>query len=183
MEIARIHHRAQDYRNAYAVLTRLNDACPGNPMIISKLGRFCLEIGKKMEAVSHFSLIQDMIQRKHSQAQQEKDVRSLVGEAPQAESTDLIDDLLRGRSGSEANPKAIPADKETQSLIVTNLINQGFVCVFDANYDEAIKYFRQVQTIRPANIVAANNLATCKIFMNKVGESIKTLEDLLKKDP
>jgi hypothetical protein len=31
--------------------------------------------------------------------------------------------------------------------------------------------------------VAANNLATCKIFLNKVGESIKTLEDLVKKDP
>lgn len=57
------------------------------------------------------------------------------------------------------------------------------MCIFDANYDEAIKYFRQVQRIRPMNIVAANNLATCKIFMNKVGESIKTLEDLIKKDP
>jgi hypothetical protein len=31
--------------------------------------------------------------------------------------------------------------------------------------------------------VAANNLATCKIFLNKVGESIKSLEDLVKKDP
>ena len=78
---------------------------------------------------------------------------------------------------------SVPADKETQNLIVLNLINQGFVCIFDANYDEAIKYFRQVLTIKPANIVAANNLATCKIFLNKVGESIKTLEDLLKKDP
>lgn len=77
----------------------------------------------------------------------------------------------------------MPPDKETQNLIVLNLINQGFVCIFDANYDEAIKYFRQVLTIKPANIVAANNLATCKIFLNKVGESIKTLEDLLKKDP
>lgn len=74
-------------------------------------------------------------------------------------------------------------DKKTQDLIVLNYINQGFVCVFDANYEEAIKFFRQVQTIKPANIVAANNLATCKIFLNKVGESIKTLEDLLKKDP
>lgn len=61
LEISRIHHRAQDFRNTYNVLSRLNEKCPNNPMIISKLGRFCLEIGRKLEAVSHFSLIQDMI--------------------------------------------------------------------------------------------------------------------------
>jgi len=39
---------------------------------------------------------------------------------------------------------------------------------------------------KPANVVAANNLATCKLFITsiyKVGESIKTLEDLIQKDP
>ena len=39
---------------------------------------------------------------------------------------------------------------------------------------------------KPANILAVNNLATCKLFITslyKVGESIKTLEDLINKDP
>jgi hypothetical protein len=31
--------------------------------------------------------------------------------------------------------------------------------------------------------VAANNLAVCKIFQNKVGESIKLLEDLTRSQP
>ena len=62
-------------------------------------------------------------------------------------------------------------------------MNQAYLCIFDANYDSAIQFFRQVNTIKPANIVAANNLATCKIFLNKVGESIKTLEGLIKSDP
>jgi len=54
IEIFRVLHRAMDYRNAYTVLVRLNEKCPNNPMIISRLGRFCLEIGKKIEAISHF---------------------------------------------------------------------------------------------------------------------------------
>ena len=45
-----------------------------------------------------------------------------------------------------------------------------------------MQFFRQIQTYRPANLVAANNLATCKIFLNKVNESIKILEDLINKD-
>jgi hypothetical protein len=36
--------------------------------------------------------------------------------------------------------------------------------------------------IKPANIIIANNLAICKIFMNKVDESINILEELVKKD-
>lgn len=54
LEIFRVLHRAMDYRNAYNVLVKLNEKCPNNPMIISRLGRFCLEIGKKIEAISHF---------------------------------------------------------------------------------------------------------------------------------
>lgn len=90
-------------------------------MIISKFGRFCLEIGKKTEALSHFAQIQDMISRKSAQAKNEKDTRGQVG-LPNTESTDLVDDLLRDRSGSEANP-SIPADRESQSLIIVNLLN------------------------------------------------------------
>jgi hypothetical protein len=38
LEIFRIHHRAQDFRNAYTVILRLNERVPNNPMIISRLG-------------------------------------------------------------------------------------------------------------------------------------------------
>jgi len=54
LEIFRIHHRAQDFRNSYTVIQRLNERVPNNPMIISRLGRFCLEIGRKIEAESYF---------------------------------------------------------------------------------------------------------------------------------
>ena len=64
-EIFRIHQRAQDYRNAYVTLTRLNEKCPRNVEIISRLGRFCLEIGKRVEAESYFQIIQDMIKRQN----------------------------------------------------------------------------------------------------------------------
>ena len=87
----------------------------------------------------------------------------------------MIDDLL-GDTSSAPN-------SSLEDIIITNHINQGILKIFEANYEEAIEHFRKVQTMRPANIVAANNLATCKIFCNKVGESIQILEDLIKKEP
>ena len=90
-------------------------------------------------------------------------------------STALLDNLLETTNEDKV--------KNNDDLTITNLLNQGFLKIFEANYEEAIKCFRQIQTHRPANIVAANNLATCKIFLNKVAESVKTLEDLVKKDP
>ena len=64
MEIFRVHHRHLDIRNAYTTLKRLTERYPNMPMLISRLGRFCLEIGRKVEAISHFSFIQDLIQRR-----------------------------------------------------------------------------------------------------------------------
>lgn len=54
LEIFRIHHRAQDFRNAYTVLTRLNERCPNSMVVINRLGTFCLEIGRKVQAISLF---------------------------------------------------------------------------------------------------------------------------------
>jgi hypothetical protein len=42
-------------------------------------------------------------------------------------------------------------------------IIRGFVFVFDGNYKEAIDSFRKILSIKPANIVAANNSATCQM--------------------
>ena len=69
-----------------------------------------------------------------------------------------------------------------EDLIIANLLNQGFLRVFNGEYEKGFNYFRQIQTIKPGNIVAANNMSTCKIFLNKTNDSIKLLEDLMKKD-
>lgn len=61
-----------------------------------------------------------------------------------------------------------------------NLINQGFMSIFDGNYEQAVQMFRQILTFKPGNFIAANNLATCKIFMNQVSESIRALESVIK---
>ena len=61
LEIFRIHHRAQDFRNAYSCHSKLLDVFPNNPYFISHFGRFCLEIGKKVEALSLFQLVEDRL--------------------------------------------------------------------------------------------------------------------------
>lgn len=94
-------------------------------------------------------------------------------------STELIDNLLDTRSESKSSTNS----RDCADLIIANLLNQGILKIFEEKYEDAILRFREVQTSRPANIVAANNLATCKIFLNKVGEAIQILEDLIKTDP
>ena len=44
---------------------------------------------------------------------------------------------------------------------VLNCFNNGFLAVFDGNFVDAIEKFRLVHNFKPANIVAANNIATC----------------------
>jgi tetratricopeptide (TPR) repeat protein len=37
--------------------------------------------------------------------------------------------------------------------------------VYDGNYKEAIDYFRKILNYKPSNIVAANNIATCHMYI------------------
>ena len=53
---------------------------------------------------------------------------------------------------------------EPQKMLhVLDYFNSAFLAVFDGNFPEAIERFRQVQNFKPANIVAANNIATCQM--------------------
>ncbi|CDW76455.1 UNKNOWN [Stylonychia lemnae] len=71
-EITRIHQRQQDYRNAYIVIQKLVKVkskqlklilqkYPLNPYILSRMGRLCLEIGRKTEANDYFNQVAKMM--------------------------------------------------------------------------------------------------------------------------
>ena len=147
----------QDYRNAHATLQRLTARFPDNAYLNSRAGRFFLEVGRKREAVECFEKVQAILDSRKQGAP----------------SDDLISDLLDSEAVSEG----------LRNLKITQLMNHAFLKVFEGQFESAIELFRDVLTIYPANIVASNNLAVCKVFLNKVGESIKTLEDLTRADP
>ena len=46
-ELARVHSRQQDYRNAYRVMEKLARVYNHNPWVLSRMGRLCLETGRK----------------------------------------------------------------------------------------------------------------------------------------
>jgi len=68
----------------------------------------------------------------------------------------------------------VDTEIEKQLSMLVNM-NDGFTYVFDAQYDAAISSFRKVQTFRPANLIATNNIATCQIFCNQAGKAIDLL--------
>ena len=41
---------------------------------------------------------------------------------------------------------------------------------------------RQIETYKGDNLIIVNNIGTCNIFLNKVGESIKMIEESINKD-
>ena len=50
MELSRVHAKLNDFRNAYKIVTQCAKMFPKNPFVLSKAGRFCLEIGRLSEA-------------------------------------------------------------------------------------------------------------------------------------
>ena len=58
LELTRVHTRFQDYRNAFKMCQRLAAIKPINPYILSRCGRFCLEIGRKKQAQYYFNMAQ-----------------------------------------------------------------------------------------------------------------------------
>ena len=56
-EIVRVHQRQQDYRNAYFSMNKITKRYPKNPYVLSRMGRLCLESGRKQEALEYFNQI------------------------------------------------------------------------------------------------------------------------------
>ena len=46
MELCRVHAKLNDHRNAYKIITYCAKLFPKNPFVLSKAGRYCLEIGR-----------------------------------------------------------------------------------------------------------------------------------------
>lgn len=107
-------------------LSKLIQRYPNNPYVQSRMGRLCLEAGRKQEAVDCFTTIQKLLPKRSG-------------------------DPLEAVSGGDAD------------LEVTCLLNKGFMSVYDGDYKGAIESFRKVLTIKPANMIAVNNSATCQM--------------------
>jgi Flp pilus assembly protein TadD len=54
-------------------------------------------------------------------------------------------------------------DEQVRIFFFKDSIVRGLLSIYDGNYKEAIETFRKVLAIKPANIVAANNCATCQM--------------------
>ena len=64
------------------------------------------------------------------------------------DNTELLDNLLSGNEEKSRSTTITKSpnqlDKETRELVVTNLMNQAFICIYDGNNEEAINIFRQI---------------------------------------
>ena len=59
-----------DYRNAYKVIMQCVKFFPKSPYVLSKAGRFCLETGRRMEAIKLFDSVGGLLDEHNRRSQQ-----------------------------------------------------------------------------------------------------------------
>ena len=66
---------------------------------------------------------------------------------------------------SSSNPleQLTGINSEGSDLEVLCLMNRGLVFIYDGNFKDAIDTFRKILNFKPANIIVANNCATCQM--------------------
>lgn len=155
LEVCRVHTRLQDYRNAYMVIKGCVKLLPNNPFVLSKAGRFCLETGRRAEALKYFNSVNAMLA-----GTEVKSSSTNPAAGGGAAEPDLVDAIL-----GSSDEKTREGEK-VNMLRVLSCFNAAFMDVFEGQFQDACAKFREVQKYKPANVVAANNIATCQIFCN-----------------
>nr|XP_032815581.1 trafficking protein particle complex subunit 12 [Petromyzon marinus]XP_032815582.1 trafficking protein particle complex subunit 12 [Petromyzon marinus] len=63
------------------------------------------------------------------------------------------------------------------------LMNRAFALLAENNFPDAYRCFQEVSKLDPTNAVANNNAAVCLLYMGKLKESLRQLEELIQKEP
>ncbi|XP_072490416.1 trafficking protein particle complex subunit 12 [Notamacropus eugenii] len=69
-----------------------------------------------------------------------------------------------------------------QSKIMV-LMNRAFLHLGQNNFAEAHKFFTEILRIEPTNAVANNNAAVCLLYLGKLKDSLRQLEEMVQQDP
>lgn len=97
-----------------------------------------------------------------------------------AQAQDFFDSVYILVSAQKSSEQYLSQKQDDLKVLIH--LNDGFMAIYDNNYEAALKHFQQVDKIKSANLVAANNIATCQVFLNNTGKAIETLKDLIKMD-
>ena len=92
-EITRIHQRQQDYRNAYTTLSKLAKKYSHNSYVLARMGRLCLEAGRKQEAMDNFNLIHKLMKPK---ASSDNPLEQLTGTSSEDSDLEVLTLMNRG---------------------------------------------------------------------------------------
>ncbi|CAL8070624.1 unnamed protein product [Calicophoron daubneyi] len=63
-------------------------------------------------------------------------------------------------------------------LVTQSLFQDALLCVGRGEYEEAKKIFQQILDLDPTNVVAANNLAVCALYLGQLSDAIRMLDTL-----
>ena len=101
---------------------------PKNPYVLSKVGKFYLEVGNKMEALIHFSKVRSMLQEMTKKLQAQKAQESGGGIT--------LEKVLGQNAG--------PQNELTKVLLVLVSMNDGFLLLFEGKPQDAYGAFNYI---------------------------------------
>ncbi|XP_070556829.1 trafficking protein particle complex subunit 12-like [Ptychodera flava] len=90
-----------------------------------------------------------------------------------------LGDLRSAEKCFDEVEKHITSDKDKSQIYM----NKAFYWLAQSNYAEAHSNFVEVLKIDPDNALAINNMSVCLLYVGKLKEALKTLENLVHKDP
>lgn len=131
-----------DFRNAQKMILSMVRRFPKNPYVLSKAGKFYLEIGNRAEANIYFGKVRAMLQELTKKTQTKSEGLTL-------------ENVLGQQPG--------PANELQKILLMLVSMNDGLVFMFEGKPQEAQGAFKYIMQYRPSNLVAANNMATANM--------------------
>ncbi|OON20504.1 tetratricopeptide repeat protein [Opisthorchis viverrini] len=77
-----------------------------------------------------------------------------------------------------AQAVSYPNPKRQPQLAVQQLFHEAFLYLGKNEYEEAKRLFHKILGLDPTNVVAANNVAVCSLYLGQLSEAIRVLDTL-----
>ncbi|XP_055707050.1 trafficking protein particle complex subunit 12 isoform X2 [Phlebotomus papatasi] len=65
---------------------------------------------------------------------------------------------------------------------VQEFIDRGLIFVAHNDFEEALKNFQKAATLEPTNVMIANNVAVCLLYLGRMKNAIETYENMMEKN-
>ncbi|KIM00056.1 hypothetical protein CCC_02844 [Paramagnetospirillum magnetotacticum MS-1] len=149
-----------DFEGGLALFAQINQAAPGNPVVLGLMGRTCLKMGRYAQGVDF-----------------------LKGAVSLHPNVDTVFDIFWGLAHMKAYGDAVALCRDFAPLIdgdVRFLPFLGLAQIYVGLYREAVATLRRAREVMPEDFYIRHNLSTALLFLGQREEAVDCFSQLLR---